>query len=207
MNRILLLFAIFSLITILSPEEAILAQDYYRDSWQQPEKIMNVVKIKPGMVIGEAGAGEGYFTFHLSERVGSNGRIYANDIKKNVLEKIKQKCDRENIQNITTITGEVDDPLFPEGELDMVIMMRVFHEIENPVKWMKNIIPSLKPDATLVIIDLEPKKAGYGWSHFKTEEQIIATMGETDFELERIERFLDRDNIYIFKPSRESPHR
>ena len=163
---------------------------------------MDVVNIKPGMVIGEAGAGEGYFTFYLSKRVGSNGKIYANDIKKNVLEKIRQKCNRENIQNITTITGEVDDPLFPEGELDMVIMMRVFHEIENPVKWMKNALPSLKPDATLVIIDLEPKKTGYGWSHFKTEEQIIASMEETNFELVRIERFLARDNIYIYKPRR-----
>ena len=71
------------------------AQNSNRDSWQQPEKIMDVVGIKEGMIIGEAGAGKGYFTFYLSKRVGKSGKVYANDIKKDVLEKIATEGLRE----------------------------------------------------------------------------------------------------------------
>ena len=170
-----------------------------RDAWQQPEKIMDNVGIKPGMIIGEAGAGDGYFTYFLSERVGPTGHIYANDILKHRLEHIANKCREEGITNITTILGEVDDPLFPEGELDMVIMMLAFHDFTKPVAWMKNVIPSLKPGAPLVIVDRDPERSKKEPEHFMSKEKVVATMAKTDFELQRIETFLQQDNIYVFK--------
>ena len=108
--------ALFLLLSII-----VLANE--RDAWQQPEKIMDAVGIKEGMVIGEAGAGSGYFTFKLSKRVGESGTIYANDIDDDGLDDIKEKCLEREIQNIKTIKGKIDDPLFPSGELDMIIMM------------------------------------------------------------------------------------
>lgn len=178
-------------------EYSVFAQ-YSRDAWQQPEKIMDVVEIKPGMVIGEAGAGRGYFTFYLSERVGSTGKVYANDIDKAALRSIERRCERDSITNITTILGKEADPLFPAGELDMVIMMRAFHHFSDPVTWMKNVQSSMKSGAPLIIIDQDPDKAGEGWNHFMTKAQVLASMQKTDFVLDRIETFLERDNIYIF---------
>jgi ubiquinone/menaquinone biosynthesis C-methylase UbiE len=173
-------------------------QDSPRDSWQQPEKIMDAIGIKSGMTIGEAGAGEGYFTFRLSNRVGEKGKIYANDINGDALEKIEKRCAEDSISNIVTILGEVADPLFPAGELDMVVMMRAFHDFEKPIEWMKNVVASLKPKGRLVIIDLDPDKAKYGWDHFMSKEELLATMERTDFDLVQIETFLERDNIYIY---------
>ncbi len=169
-----------------------------RDSWQQPEKIMDVVGIKPGMIIGEAGAGDGYFTFFLSKRVGETGHVYANDIVKSKLKHIEDRCQRDSISNITTILGQEENPLFPKGQLDMVVMMRVFHHIENPTVWMKNVIPSMKSGAPMVIIDVAPDKTGRGFGHFLTREQILNAMAKTDFQLDRVETFLERDNIYVF---------
>ncbi len=174
------------------------AQNNYRDSFMKPEKIMDSVGIKPGMIIGEAGAGEGYFTFWLSDRVGNKGRIYANDIDNSVLKKITKRCDSENIQNITTILGLVDDPRFPVDSLEIIIMMTAFHDFTKPVKWMQNVISYMKAGAKLVIIDQDPDKWGNA-SHFKTKEEILSIMKKTDFELDKIETFLQRDNIYIFK--------
>jgi predicted methyltransferase len=173
-------------------------QDSSRDSWQQPERIMDAIGIKAGMTIGEAGAGEGYFTFHLSSRVGEKGKIYANDINKGALDRIEKRCATDSIGNIVTVLGEVANPLFPAGELDMVVMMRAFHHFEEPVEWMKNVIVSLKPGARLVIIALDPEKAKYGWDHFMSKETLLATMEKTDFNLLRIETFLEKDNIYIY---------
>ncbi len=175
------------------------AAQSHRDALLQPEKVMDAIGVKPGMVIGEGGAGEGYFTFKLSRRVGDTGRIYANDIVERVLGVIERRCDREGISNITTILGEIDDPLFPEGELDMVIMVAAFHDFEKPVAWLENVKPSMKPEATLVIIERDPDKWGRGWSHFMTKEEILNTVRKADYELVRIETFLSTHNVYIFR--------
>ncbi len=170
-----------------------------RDKWQQPEKIMDVVGIQEGMVIGEAGAGSGYFTFKLSKRVGENGIIYANDIDDDGLDDIKEKCRKQEIANIKTMKGKTDDPLFPEVELDMIIMMLAFHDFTKPTQWLKNAEKRLKPGAPLVIIDRDPDKYGGRHSHFYTEEKMLETVGKSNFELVKIETFLERDNIYIFR--------
>jgi ubiquinone/menaquinone biosynthesis C-methylase UbiE len=50
-----------------------------RDKYHQPNKVMDVVGVKPGMTIGEVGAGSGYFTFKLAKRVGESGYVYAEE--------------------------------------------------------------------------------------------------------------------------------
>jgi ubiquinone/menaquinone biosynthesis C-methylase UbiE len=150
------------------------------------------------VIIGEAGVGEGYFTFWLSKRVGEAGKIYANDIDKRALNKLEDKCKEKNITNIQTVIGEIDDPLFPVDNLDFVVMMRAFHDFTKPVEWMKNVKKYLKPEAKLVIIDGDPEKLNSSRGHFLTEKQILDIMKKTDFDLEKIETFLARDNIYIF---------
>src|SRR5512139_590228 len=78
-----------------------------RDKRQQPEMVMDVLGIQPGMTIGEVGAGHGYFTFKLSRRVGPEGRIYANDIDRHALERIEERAKKEDVDNIVTVLGEV----------------------------------------------------------------------------------------------------
>ncbi|UCE04793.1 MAG: methyltransferase domain-containing protein [bacterium] len=196
-KQLLILLILFSFL-ILTFTIA-LSQNKYRDTWQKPEAIMDTIGVKQGMVIGEAGSGEGYFTFWLSQRVGETGKIYANDIKESVLKKIKKRCEREGITNITTILGKQNDPLFPRGELDMVVMMLAFHEFKNPVKWLENAKASLKFEAPLVIIERDPEKTGSGRGHFMKKDEILETVKKANFELVCIETFLAKDNIFIFR--------
>jgi len=174
-------------------------QDKDRDSWQKPSVIMDTIGVKEGMVIGEAGAGEGYFTFKLSKRVGEKGKIYANDINEKALRVIQQRCEREGIANIITVLGKEDDPLFPAGEMDMVVMMLAFHEFKNKLKWLENVKRSLKPTASLVIIERDPDRWGQGHSHFMTKKAVLDTVAKANYELVRVEMFLPRDNIYIYR--------
>lgn len=192
-----LIIAAFIILFLIS--DITIAQNHYRDATQKPEAIMDTIGVKEGMVIGEAGAGEGYFTFWLSQRVGETGKVYANDIKASVLNKIKKRCEREGITNIETIQGKQNDPLFPKGKLDMVVMMLAFHEFENHGKWLENVKPSMKPNATLVIIERDPEKIGSGWDHFMKKDEILETVKKSNFELVRLETFLKNDNIFIFR--------
>jgi len=176
------------------------AQNSTRDKFIQPELIMDTIGVKSGMIIGEVGAGEGYFTFKLSNRVGTSGKIYANDIKKNVLDRIKDKAEEEKIENIQIVIGETEDPLFPVNELDMIVMMLVYHDLEKPVVFFQNLKKYLKPGANVVIIDRDPERWGQGENHFMAKEEILESVEKSGYELVRLEMFLERDNIYIFRP-------
>lgn len=161
--------------------------------WVQPEKVMDAVGVKEGMVIGEAGAGEGYLTFHLSKRVGPTGEIYANDIDENALETVKRRYQREGIDNITTVIGEVADPLFPNQNLDMIIMLNAFHDFERQEEWLANVKKYMKPEATLVIID------GHDNHTRLNKEKVLKMAVNAGFDLSQYETFLPSNFIYVFK--------
>ena len=168
-----------------------------RDTWQQPDKVVEIIGIKPGMVIGEPGAGRGFYTFRLARKVGPAGKIYANDIVEKDLNHIKKRAKKEGFKNIVTIKGEIKDPLFPVNELDMVFMSYVLHDLDRPAAFLKNLRAYLKPDTPLVILEQSPEKTGETW-HFWKKEKILKTLKSAGYRLERIENFLPKDNIYFF---------
>lgn len=171
--------------------------DESRDTWQQPDKVLEVIGVKPGMVIGEPGAGRGYYTFRLARKVGPTGKIYANDIVEKDLNSIKKRAKKEGFTNIVTIKGEIEDPLFPGEELDMVFMSYVLHDLARPTAFLKNLRTYLKPGTPLVVLEQAPEKTG-STGHFWKKEKILKTVKEAGYRLERIETFLLKDNIYIF---------
>ncbi len=176
-----------------------------RETWQPPEKILDAIGVKPGMRVGEAGAGRGYFTFPLARRVGSDGVVLANDISTASLEVIRERAGREGQGNIKIVVGTVDDPLFPEKNLDVVVMVYVLHEVEHQVPFLKNLRSYLKPGGSLAIIEGSSTAESAHRPPFMTSRQVAATLSEAGYELDRIETFLPRDTIYIYKtptPSR-----
>ncbi len=168
-----------------------------RETWQPPNEIMDAVGVKPGMVIGEAGAGRGYFTFYLAERVGAEGRIYANDISQSSLDALQARAEREGVENIEIVMGEVVDPLFPEKDLDMIVMVYVLHMLDRPLEFLENLKKYLAPRASLVIIE---KNTDHDRGHppsFMSKSQVLDSIQEADYVLLRRETFLPRDTIYI----------
>jgi ubiquinone/menaquinone biosynthesis C-methylase UbiE len=190
-------FILLSLLVLFSTDSALC--QIGREEWQPPEAIMDSVGVKPGMIIGEPGAGQGYLTFYLAQRVGEKGKVYANDISRSSLDVIEMRAKREGIKNIETVMGEIEDPLFPKHNLDMIIMVYVLHMLDRPLPFMENIKTYMRPDTPLVIIEKDTSRERAHPPSYMTKKQILDTMQETDYELERIETFLPRDTIYIFK--------
>ncbi len=170
-----------------------------RDKIEQPEKVMEVTGVKPGMVIGEVGAGRGYFTFWLARGVGETGKVYANDIDRSALSAIERTCADEKVVNVETVLGTVDDPRFPPASLDMVFIVNAFHDLERPVELLANLLPSLKPGAVVVIMDTDPDKVSDRGRHFMTRGEVRVKVGRSVFELVRVETFLRDHNLYILK--------
>jgi len=170
-----------------------------RDKIEQPEKVMEAVGVKPGMVVGEIGAGQGYFTFWLAKGVGAGGKVYANDIDSSALAAIERRRENEKVDNVETILGTVDEPLLPAGALDMVFIINAFHDLARPVELLANLLPALKPGATVVIMDRDPARFSDTHRHFLPREQVEEIVGRSVFEMDRVETFLRDHNLYILK--------
>lgn len=170
-----------------------------RETWQPPEQIMDSIGVKPGMIIGEAGAGRGYFTFPLSKRVGDKGKVYANDISRSSLDEIKTRSERENLKNIITVLGETENPLFPQKNHDMIIMVYVLHMLEKPKEFMENLKKYMTPETNLVIIERNSNTDRAHYPSFMSKKQVLEMIEKSNYKLERIMTFLSRDNIYIYR--------
>ncbi len=169
---------------------------------QPPVKIMDAIGIKPGMIIGEVGAGTGRMTMWIANRVGDSGKVYANDIDKSALEHLRERCQRDGFENVEIIVGEVEDPKLPVNALDIAFMINVYHHLDNPVPLIRNLLPSLKPDGILAIVECDPDKVDWGKEEGCTQKKdMVKELKEAGFEVVRIETFLNEDNIYIAKPS------
>lgn len=188
--------------SLISQQRKITVEEWEKrlNKLQPPKEIMDAVGIKSGMVIGEIGAGRGRMTVWLADRVGDEGKIYANDIDRKALDHLERRCKKDNLGNVVTILGEVEDPLLPKNTLDLAFMINVYHHLDMPVALVRNIIPSLKPTGILAIVDADPEKSNFGPNHSTPMEEMLAQLDEAGYKLIRVETFLPDDNIYICRP-------
>jgi ubiquinone/menaquinone biosynthesis C-methylase UbiE len=170
------------------------------NAYQPPARVMDAIGIEPGMVVAEVGAGRGRYVVHMARRVGDEGTIYANDIDDDKLEYLRHRCARDGIPNVVTVLGEVTDPHLPQQAMDIVYIINTYHHLDQPVELMANILPSLKPDGRLVIIEHDADKMGEDGHHTTPQNLLIDQAYRAGYALVRIETFLERDNINIFRP-------
>ncbi|MFD1787686.1 class I SAM-dependent methyltransferase [Sphingomonas floccifaciens] len=133
-----------------------------RDRLREADKVMDLARIAPGMTVADIGAGEGYYTIRLASRVGAKGRVLAEDIVPEVRDKLAQRVTRERLDNVSVRLGEADDPELPENSFDRVLMVHMYHEIEQPYKFLWNLRPSLKANGAVVVVDANRSTQDHG---------------------------------------------
>jgi len=185
------------------------AQEQMAESWeatvnrtQPPDKILDAIGLKPGMVVGEVGAGRGRFTVRLARRVGPGGLVYANDINGDALDYLARRCRANDLGNVRIIAGEIHAPGFPPRSLDVAFMINVYNSFEDPVRYLRNIEPALKPGGILAIVLVDPVKFPGIPPRSATREQFLASAEKAGYALEKEETFLVHDGIYILRPKR-----
>lgn len=162
------------------------------------DRAMDAIGLTPGMIVGEAGAGDGYFTLPMARRVGTTGLVLANDISRRSLEALERKATSDHLANIRTVVGEVDDPLFPRRDLQLVVVVHAFHDFSKPVDWLVNLKKYLRAGAALAVIDMDPAQGAE--AHFWTRERITGHARDAGYVLVKAVDDISAHLILVFKP-------
>ncbi len=178
-----------------------------REREEEPAKALDLMEIHPGMTIADVGAGTGYMTLRIAKRVGPTGRVYANDIQPEMLDKLGDNAHLANLDNIETVLGSEADPRLPAGKMDLVLMVDVYHELSRPREMLQAIRASLKPDGRLVLVEYKKEDPSIPIrpDHKMSLTDIRIEVEAEGYKLDKVIDTLPRQHIVFFRDTVSQP--
>ncbi len=149
-----------------------------RETEEQPSRLLKALKIQPGSVVADIGAGSGFFTFRLAKIVGAKGKVLAVDIQPEMLAIIRQRMKARHLTNVEPIKGTITDPHLPVNSVDLILLVDVYHEFSHPYEMTQAMVRALRPGGRLVFVEyrLEDPKVPIKLVHKMTEKQVRKEM-------------------------------
>jgi SAM-dependent methyltransferase len=165
-----------------------------RDKRLQIDRVMDILGITAGKSVADIGAGSGWFTVRAARRVGEGGAVYAVDINPESIRYIDERARKEKLHNVKTILGKADDPLLPAGGIDAVLLLKTYHEVDEPVVLLQKMRVALRPGARVGIID----RNGNGEDHGVGRDVVLHEAAEAGFRLLERYDFVKGDKMDYF---------
>jgi SAM-dependent methyltransferase len=144
---------------IVSPSRS---AEEHRDALNEAGEVARLLELKPGMAVGDIGAGSGYHTVRISPLVGPTGSVLAEDVTRDYLFELARRTERLGLTNVKFALGEPHDPRLPMSALDAAMLVHMYHEIAQPYAFLYNLAPAMKPGARVGIVDLERPTSEHG---------------------------------------------
>lgn len=172
-----------------------------REQEEAPTKLIEYLKFKPGMVVADIGAGSGYFSFRIAELVKPGGKVLAVDIQPEMLALIRQRAKQRHLTNVEPVRGEIQDPKLPEGAVDLILMVDVYHEFSHPFEMTAAMARSLKVGGRLVFVEyrLEDPQVPIKLVHKMTQKQVKREMAAHPLKWVTTSDILPRQHIIVFE--------
>ncbi len=169
-----------------------------RDKEQAPEALVAAMKLAPGATVGDIGTGVGYMLPYLSAAVGARGKVVAEDIFPDFLDKARASARSKGLTNVEFVQGTENDPHFAANSLDAALMLEVYHHLNYPDKMLAAIRGAMKDGGRLYVVDFHKEP---GSDHIRAdEEQAIGEVEAGGFRLEsKSERPGGRQYMAVFE--------
>lgn len=161
------------------------------------DKILKSLQIKQGDFIADIGSGGGYYSFLFAELVAPEGKVYAIDTDKALLDCLDKKIKKQQINNIATLDGKSICNL-PQKSCDMIFLRNVFHHISNPTLYFQNLKESMKPGGIIAIIEWSPNSMMRN-KHCTDEKVVIKVLQDAGYKQMESYEFLKGQSFNIFK--------
>src|SRR5581483_11909987 len=192
---------------VIAPTMSYLGADWLeraeRDGLEQPDQVLDTIGIPPGSTVADIGAGTGYYSLRLAKRVGPHGRVLATDIQPEMLSLLQANMKKAGLTNIETILTTPTDAKLPVGQLDLALLVDVYHELANPEETMTQVRQAVKTDGRLVLIEYrgEDPTVPIKPEHKLVLARVRAEIEPMGFRLQRVFDFLPRQHLIIFVPA------
>jgi ubiquinone/menaquinone biosynthesis C-methylase UbiE len=175
-----------------------------REDEEAPSKAIDLLELKPGMVVADIGAGSGYYASRIAKRVGPSGHVYATDIQPGMIELLERRIKSEGLSNMTTVLGAADDPKLPAKSIDLAIMVDVYHELQQPQIFLQRLKDAFKPGGRLVLLEFrkEDPKIPILEVHKMSVAEVEQEMRAEGYEVEKVVGGLPWQHLIVVRVSK-----
>lgn len=156
-----------------------------REKEENCETLINALRVKPGQAVCDMGCGNGFYTLRLARLVGEKGRVLAVDVQPEMLHLLDLRAKEAQLENIEPIQGTLIDPKLPAGEVDLILLVDVYHEFSHPEQMLRAMRRALKPHGRLALVEfrLEDKEVPIKLLHKMSKKQILKELPPNGFKL------------------------
>ena len=171
-----------------------------REAEEQPTKLVNALDLKPTNVVADIGAGTGYFSFRIAQKV-PQGKVLAVDIQPEMLDMIQFLKKENNINNVEPILGTVTDTNLPQNSVDLVLMVDAYHEFSHPSEMMQSIVKGLKKGGRVVLVEYRKENPFIMIKalHKMSVQQARKEMQAVGLQWLETKNFLPQQHVMIFE--------
>lgn len=175
-----------------------------RASEEMPEQVVAAMGLEPGDVVADLGAGSGYFTRRMAPQVSPGGTVYAVDVQREMLDILMESVEADGLTGIEPVLGAADDPRLPEGTVDWVLMVDVYHELEDPGTMLDRLREALSPDGRVALLEYRVED-GTGdhirADHRMSVRQVLHEWEASGFRLLELHEFLPSQHMFVLAPT------
>ena len=173
--------------------------DPARDAWQKPHEVVQALKLAPDSVVADIGSGTGYFAVRFAHMV-PKGRVYGVDLEPDMVKYLAERAKKENLPNLMAVAGAPDSPRLP-APVDLVILVDVYHHVDQRVAYFQKLRGSLKPGGRVAIIDFRlDSPSGPPRNMRIAPDRVKAEFKQAGYALSEELSFLPNQYFLIFKP-------
>ena len=172
-----------------------------RSEEEAPDTALDLLKIAAGAAVADIGAGSGFMTMRLAQRVGPSGRVYANDVQPQMLQMLQRRVERAHLTNVVLVQGDLDNPRLPASALDLELLVDVYHEFSQPQAMLRGLRDALRPGGRLVLLEYrkEDPSIPIKPEHKMSVREAKLEVEAEGFALAAVDESLPRQHILIFR--------
>ncbi|MGZ8900498.1 MAG: DUF6807 family protein [Limisphaerales bacterium] len=168
---------------------------------EKPDDLVNLLELKTGQSVADIGAGTGYISWRMAQKIGSEGKVYAVDIQQEMLDQLQKRMRERGVQNVEPVLGTIQHANLQPDSIDLAIMVDVYHEFSHPHEMMKSIVSALKPGGRVAFVEYraEDPEIPIKRVHKMTEVQVKKEAEAAGLTWEKTVGNLPRQHLIIVR--------
>ncbi len=156
-----------------------------RENEERCSLMLTNLGLKTGMTVCDMGCGNGFYALQIAKLIGAQGQVLCVDIQPKMLEFLQQRAAEAEVTNYKPILGTLVDPKLPDGKVDLILCVDVYHEFSHPQQMLAAMRRSLAPGGVVVLVEFraEDPKVPIKPLHKMSKAQVNKELTANGFKL------------------------